>query len=50
MAEFYLFVKQPDKHGFDISSRTGSWPSKFRPGSIRLRPCFLPPHASKAAG
>ena len=24
----------------DISRRTGSWPSKSRPGSIRPKPCF----------
>ena len=28
----------------------GSWPSKSRPGSIRPRPCFSPPHASKRPG
>jgi hypothetical protein len=34
----------------DISNRTGSWPSKSRPGSIRPKPCFSPPRASRAAG
>ena len=34
----------------DISSRTGSWPSKSHPGPIRPKPCFSPPRASRAAG